>query len=257
MSKRSSIGSRLQKLLFGRPRRLVIAVVGLTIFGAIATLLLSNRPPYTPDHCFKLAPNGEVIISYVTEQSDCTGAVWVPPMINGVEIVTIGPAAFQNRQLNELILPDSVRTIHSNAFANNQLYSVILPAKLDTIGAMAFANNQLTDIYLPDSVRSLGHGSFQNNQLTTVHLSEHLTAIPGLAFANNRLGRLELPADVMHIAKEAFRNNQLVDLSVPNSVRSISAYAFFENPLKLVDFHGARDRFDRDVLGLPQACVVK
>ena len=72
----------------------------------------------------------------------------LPPQIN-----SIGRAAFQDNRIQELVLPDSIKTINSEAFFNNpQLEEVTIPESVTKIKRSAFADARKVHIkkYIPD-----------------------------------------------------------------------------------------------------------
>jgi len=85
---------------------------------------------------------------------------------NGV--VVIGESAFEGNQLSSVIIPNSVTHISDFAFNDNFLTSVTIGTSVMEIGARAFSINQLTSVTLPNSVRNLGLGSFGFNPITSI-----------------------------------------------------------------------------------------
>ena len=139
-------------------------------------------------------------------------SVTIPSQINGKAVVSIGNYAFQNKQLTNVSIPNSVTTIGVEAFRDNQLTSVSIPNSVTTIWGYAFAYNQLTSLTLPNSVTTIGVNAFSYNQLTNV------------TFGNN----------VQNIGPNAFFNNQLTSVIIPNSVTSIEDLAFVNNEITSV-----------------------
>ena len=61
----------------------------------------------------------------------------------------------------ELFLPDSLTEIGKEAFAGDtSLDEVVLPEKLKTIQSLAFANSSVRRIYLPESLTSIASDAF-------------------------------------------------------------------------------------------------
>jgi hypothetical protein len=93
-------------------------------------------------------------------------------------VQTIGTYAFYLTNLTYLSFhPDSVcTTINNNAFENNNIIDLTLPDSLQTIGSNAFqSSNILTSVCIPKSVNSLGAGAFLGcPKLTSVTLPTSL-----------------------------------------------------------------------------------
>jgi hypothetical protein len=62
---------------------------------------------------------------------------------------------------------EQVAAIGENAFADKQLESVVIPDSVTTIGSNAFANNPLRDIVIGKGVRSIADNAFRNNKLSS------------------------------------------------------------------------------------------
>ena len=149
-------------------------------------------------------------------------------------VIEIGGGAFRNNQLTSIKIPDSVIEIGGGAFWNNKLTNVILGNSITTIGSAAFRDNQLTGIIIPDSVTEIGVGAFWNNKLTNVILGNSITTIGDSAFMINQLTNIIIPDSVTTIDSSAFQNNQLTSVIIPNSVTTIGYGAFESNNLNYV-----------------------
>ena len=124
-------------------------------------------------------------------------------------------AAFRNKNLTSVIIPDSVTTIERSAFSDNQLTSVVIPDSVTTIGRSAFSNNQLTNIEIPSSVTTIKEVAFYNNQLTSVEFSNpsKLERINFEAFQKNNISTVTIPETVTHLSCDAFDKNVLITKS--------------------------------------------
>ena len=141
------------------------------------------------------------------------------------------PSAFENRNIVNLIIPDSINTIGQSAFVDNMLTTLVIPHGVTSIVA-AFANNQLTSVEIPSTLTMIS--GFANNQLTSITIPGSITTIGTSAFANNQLTSVTIPNSVTTIGAWAFMGNQLTSVTIPNSVTSIGAYAFDGNLLTSV-----------------------
>ena len=165
---------------------------------------------------YKSEDGGIKIIRYEGEG----GTVTIPAEIEGIPVKTIGVHAFREKNLTEVIIPDSVILIEKAAFKDNGLTGVSIGNNVTSIGPMAFQNNQLTGVVIPDSVTSIGFDSFYSNRLTSVTIGKGVTLISAYAFFNNLLTSLIIPDSVTHIESHAFDHNQLTSVVViPDRVK--------------------------------------
>lgn len=77
--------------------------------------------------------------------------VIIPSKIDGVIVKVIGDAAFRDKKLSSVKIPDSVLEIERSAFSSNNLKSVVIPASVEKIGMSAFTNNNLRKININNS----------------------------------------------------------------------------------------------------------
>lgn len=106
--------------------------------------------------------------------------------INMTECVEyIGPYAFADSEIDEVIIPNKVKAIHNGTFFRcRQLRNVSLPKGIKRIGLHAFEScRELTHIELPDGVETLASWSFCDcSKIERIHLPDTLAAIDAFAF---------------------------------------------------------------------------
>ena len=152
--------------------------------------------------------------------------VIIPNSVN-----SIGQSAFEDNQLTEVIIGNSVESIGENAFSFNELAEVIIGNSVESIGDNAFYENKLTQVIIPNSVTSIGESAFEDNDLTEVSIGNHVTSIGNYAFYGNQLTEVIIPDFVKSIGESAFDENKLTEVSIGNSVESIGEGAFIGNQL--------------------------
>lgn len=100
--------------------------------------------------------------------------------------------------LEELILPDSLRTISEAAFKGcSKLETVIFNEGLLTIGFAAFSDCNIKTIDLPYSLTTISLQAFSNNvNLKEVNFNSNLETVEENAFSNTAIERLVLPKQI-------------------------------------------------------------
>ena len=103
----------------------------------------------------------------------------IPDNFNDVPVTDIGEGAFQNNQLTQVSIPNSVDYIVEGAFQNNQLTQVSIPNSVTFIGKNAFSDNTgLTSFNLPTHHQgysySWSNGKKSGDEITDFALSYEL-----------------------------------------------------------------------------------
>ncbi|HHT45657.1 MAG TPA: leucine-rich repeat domain-containing protein [Fastidiosipila sp.] len=99
---------------------------------------------------------------YILGYSGSADTVVIPDTIDGVAVVGIGPAAFQNStSLTRVKIGEGIKVIDYNAFYFlEKLVEVSLPASLEYVGDFAFFQTALTDVSVPAGVFYVGKNAF-------------------------------------------------------------------------------------------------
>jgi len=162
---------------------------------------------------------------------------------------------FDNSNLIECIIPDSVISIGNNTFYEcSGLTNCTIGSGVTNICAYAFYNcTSLTTIDIPDSVTSIDMSAFRNcsgltsctigsgvtsigksafyecSSLTSINIPSGVTSIADAAFAYcTGLTSINIPSGVTSIADSAFAScSTLASIEIPDSVISIGNSAFF------------------------------
>ena len=154
----------------------------------------------------------------------------------------IADKAFEQRDITELTIPDSVTSIGNSAFSwCGSLTNVTIPEGVTSIGCGAFSNcGSLTSVTFPKSLTNIGHGAFSDcSKLTRISVAlDHpvFCTVNGLLLSADRkrllvwpagLGKGAIPETVTEIGEKSFNGCQtLTELTIPESVTKIGDGAF-------------------------------
>ena len=153
--------------------------------------------------------------------------------------VQVSPVRIENGVLteilkgyNEIILPNSVRSIPKAAFSNSQTAKVVLNEGLKSIGDMAFFNSAIQEIVFPSSLEQMEENIFYYcRNLKKADLSQtKLTKLPASTFVYTGVEEVLLPATLKEIGAQAFlKTSQLKTIEIPENVKTIGLEAFRES----------------------------
>lgn len=162
----------------------------------------------------------------------------IPGKINDVNVTGIGNAAFKNKGLVGLQLPEGLLQIGNEAFSGNNLTRVIFPESLSYIGTSAFTKNKLTIVAIPNNVAFIGVDAFVNNRITSLTLGNGISALNTNVFMDNQIRNLLIPNSVNSIAAGALSMNRIVNIEIPASVTTFDCSAFEINNMETIKFLG-------------------
>ena len=139
----------------------------------------------------------------------------------------IGDASFKRTDVEEIVLPETVKEIGLFAFGS-KLKSVNIPHGVTKISNYAFWGTEIETIELPDSITEIGEGAFTHSHLKTIKLPCNLETIGDSAFSGCfDLESITLPPTIRYIGSDAFNGcNKIMQVIVPKSVSTIGAFAF-------------------------------
>ena len=131
-------------------------------------------------------------------------------------VISIGEGAFfQCKNLNNILIPDSVQNIEYQAFSGSGVTSVKIPDSVTKISDRAFAEcRNLTSVKIPDGVTNIGLDAFIIcTSLTDIVIPDSVTEIGIGAFSEcTSLTGITIPSSVIYIGNNAFwkHNEELV-----------------------------------------------
>lgn len=147
------------------------------------------------------------------------------------DIGMIGNHAFENSALEDIRIPDSVKTIGSYAFWKcSKLESITLPSGVQSIGFAAFREaTGLKNIQIPDSVTSIGNNVFEGcTGLETISLPDSILNIGSYTFYGcSNLKNVNLPKNIEEIGDNVFLEcSSLEQITIPAGVEYIGKKTF-------------------------------
>lgn len=193
-----------------------------------------------------------VFIGYDTIEKN----VVIPETFEGEPVTEISQYCFyENRKIEEIILPKSIEIIGMGAF--NFCFSlkkIELPKGLIEMHARAFAHcSKLEEITLPDTVKiAKGYAFAFCSNLKKIKLSEGLTEINNNVFEGcSSLEEVVLPASVTKIGNGAFAGcKNLKKINLNEGITEIGASAFFKcESLKEVVLPATICKIGNDIFG--------
>lgn len=143
---------------------------------------------------------------------------------------SIGEYAFSGTNILSIIIPHSVKEIEANAFAGcEKLRHVTLSNSLVTIKEGLFSNcSSLASITIPQSVKIIESGAFSETALQSIVIPDSVTSIGNGVFSwCNNLSSVKINDGVAFIGSSAFAYcDKLTSIVLPQSVYTIGESAF-------------------------------
>lgn len=205
--------------------------------GIVGNITTTNASEFTIE---EIDANTCAIVQYNGSSSE----VVIPSSVSGRQVVAIRPNAFAGKNLENVHLPTTVRTIERRAFYNNKISTINL-GYVENIGEEAFAKNSLS---LVDTkyIKNIAKGAFSQNKIVTLHLSTSTETIGESAFSNNSITKVSLPTNITQIDKQAFYGNAIGTVYLNANVTTIGEDAFGFQSINsgVVFIEGDYNRFD-------------
>ncbi|HWY32610.1 MAG TPA: leucine-rich repeat domain-containing protein [Candidatus Acidoferrum sp.] len=184
-------------------------------------LLLFLAPPATARAQYTFTTNSDGSLN-IAQYTGPGGAVVIPDTTNGLQITSIGDAAFfEKTNLTSVTVGTNVAIIADQAFSYSSMTSVMLPASVTNIAFNAFQDcNRLTAITVatndPDFSSAAGV-LFNQNQTTLI------------GFPEGKAGSYAIPGSVTNIGVYAFfGSSNLTSVALSTNVNTIENYAFYD-----------------------------
>ena len=157
----------------------------------------------------------------------------IPSTINGETVTGIDNAFQNNKQIKNIILPDTIQNINDNAFRSSSLESINLPTSVITIGNNAFENckNLKLDTTALPNLESVGDKAFNQTNISNFDFAEStkLNYIGSYAFSDTNLEQVDLSNanQLRELNDFCFSGcNNLFLIKLPQRLETINSYAF-------------------------------
>ena len=176
---------------------------------------------------YEASVNGIEIKGYIGNSM----RVHIPEKIDGESVTGIGRRAFQDSNIVEIYIPNTVKNIDALAFTRClELTNITIPNSVLRIGYGAFFGcTGLSSVTISDRVTRIGYGTFSRcTGLTNIIIPDSVTQIGGDAFSYcTRLADVTIPDSVTQIGAWAFTGCLgLTNIAIPDSVRQIEIEVF-------------------------------
>lgn len=126
-------------------------------------------------------------------------------------ITAIAPMVCRNMDIDQLILPSSLRKIGDGAFYGNNITQIEL-SNIDIIGKSAFANNHLQKVNI-NNVKTIDKSAFYQNLIRELEIN-NIENIENYAFASNLLLEANIIANQnLMIEKNAFDRQTQIEVT--------------------------------------------
>ena len=176
---------------------------------------------------------------------------WGPTYTTGNPLAYGGKLYFQNKLVENVVIPEGVTELRDYLFTNcASIKSIELPNSLMSIGTEALSGTSITELTLPDKVTEVGEQALVCPQLVTIRIGKGVKSFGSNAFSScyslknvyyngsitdwcnidfgrgaNGTGPFAYPS--MDEERKFYINNQLVtELVIPGSVKTIKESAF-------------------------------
>ena len=175
--------------LVNRFERGFVGSEDLTCYGKLSRLAPGGR--------YKPVSGGVELVRFQLEEG-ADSALYLPSVVNGQPVVSIGPNAFASGGVDVMYLPDTLVSVDPAAFEGSGIRSLIIgrgAQNFSTVGGVLYNKDATVLLHypearssasytMPDSVTQIAARALRNNPwLKTVSFSTALTEIGAEAFA--------------------------------------------------------------------------
>lgn len=178
-------------------------------------------------------------------KSDFDEDIIIPEKIDGVRVYHIKEKAFEGADINNIIIPKTIKSIGENAFNKAIINKLTLEISRDImLGNGIFSGATINIVEISKNVETLGKDMFINANIKSLTINS-LPKILGYPFLNSEVQEIILSENIKNIEKNIFgKIKKIENIEVPKSVGKISKDAFFETVIGKIKFE--KDTFIED-----------
>lgn len=142
--------------------------------------------------------------------------------------VVLGERLFyKNEYLKELVLEEGRISISNDmCYECRNLEKVVIPQSVQEIGEGAFFATGLTEVVLPKNLSAIGMGVFKDSKIAEITWPDNLIEIGARAFSGCEFKELDIPQSVVTIGDQAFSHCEMESVTIPSGVEYIGNSAF-------------------------------
>jgi hypothetical protein len=134
----------------------------ITVFCLLAFTLTAPASPAIAEQSNSFIHESDGITVTITQVVYKDDPVEIPPMIDDKPVTRIGPEAFANLGVKDVIIPENVLSIGPEAFRNcASLIEIRIPSTVQAIEERAFAECRLASVYFMGPFPDIDDTAFQ------------------------------------------------------------------------------------------------
>ncbi len=172
-------------------------------------------------------------INYLTDKNEDKTTVTIPSTVTyqGVTYSVTGLGGVYlnaNNTVTSITLPDRLETIGAECFKEMQIEEIKIPESVKSIGDKAFRScKNLKAVNIPSKISEIPNFAFQNcSSLQYIELPEGLITIGQYAFSDSGLSEVKFPSTLKIIGYYAFQCTKVESIILPDSLICLSGNSF-------------------------------
>ncbi len=220
--------------------RIIVAFFMITLVTTVFNILPKSLANSNGDYTYDVRDDGTIKI---TKYNGSASNLNIPSTIDGKQVSYIGSDSFrENKYLNSVTIPDSVKVIQPRAFAEcSNLSTLKFGKNVEKIYDYVFYQTNITEITLPEKLNYISGIAFLGNcVIKNINVDANNTNFSsnnGIVFSKDKKkivlypqGKTEnaytIPSTVEEICDSAFSYAQVESITIPRSVKKFGNYVF-------------------------------